>query len=59
MGAQYINQNSKDLVNQAEILGVIGHSASDVTIATAKAYDAGKLVAISPISSAISAIWSV
>ena len=35
--------------NQA-ILGVIGHYASDVTLATAKVYEAEKLVAISPIS---------
>lgn len=35
--------------NQA-ILGVIGHYASDVTLATAKIYEAEKLVAISPIS---------
>jgi ABC-type branched-subunit amino acid transport system substrate-binding protein len=35
--------------NQA-ILGVIGHYASDVTLATAEVYEAEKLVAISPIS---------
>jgi ABC-type branched-subunit amino acid transport system substrate-binding protein/serine/threonine protein kinase len=35
--------------NQA-ILGVVGHYASDVTLATAEVYEAAKLVAISPIS---------
>lgn len=35
--------------NQA-ILGVVGHYASDVTLATAEVYEATKLIAISPIS---------
>ncbi len=46
-------QIAQDFVNRSDILGVIGHTASDVTIASAKTYDAGKLVAISPISSSI------
>jgi ABC-type branched-subunit amino acid transport system substrate-binding protein/tRNA A-37 threonylcarbamoyl transferase component Bud32 len=38
--------------NQA-ILGVVGHYASDVTLATAEVYEAAKLIAISPISTSI------
>ena len=39
------------LVNQPEVLGVIGHSASDVTLSAGEIYKEGKLVAISPVSS--------
>jgi branched-chain amino acid transport system substrate-binding protein len=41
------------LVNRPDILGVVGHYASSVTLATADRYDSGKLVAISPISTAV------
>ncbi len=44
---------AQDFVNQSDILGVVGHIASNVTLATAATYDQGKLVMISPISSAV------
>ena len=40
-------------VKNSEILGVIGHYASDVTLATADTYQSGELVAISPISTSV------
>lgn len=44
---------AESLVNQSSILGVVGHYASSVTLATADIYNQGKLVAISPISTAV------
>jgi branched-chain amino acid transport system substrate-binding protein len=41
------------LVKSSEVLGVIGHYASDVTLATVDTYQSGKLVAISPISTSV------
>ena len=41
------------LSQNSEILGVVGHYASDVTLATAKIYQSGQLVAISPISTSV------
>lgn len=41
------------LVNNPEVLGVVGHWASQVTLAAAPVYDFGRLVAISPISTAV------
>ncbi|PSB09126.1 hypothetical protein C7B62_14260 [Pleurocapsa sp. CCALA 161] len=46
-------QVAKKLTQEREILGVVGHYASDVTLATAPIYQAHKLVAISPISTSI------
>jgi branched-chain amino acid transport system substrate-binding protein len=46
-------QVAESFVQQSDILGVIGHISSGVTLATASIYDRGKLVAISPISSAV------
>ncbi|HCF29029.1 MAG TPA: receptor ligand binding family protein [Cyanobacteria bacterium UBA11049] len=46
-------QIANTLVNNTEILGVIGHWASQVTLATAPIYNSGKLVAISPISTSV------
>ena len=46
-------QIATSFVNQSNILGVVGHYASGVTLATADTYNRGKLVAISPISSAV------
>jgi len=40
------------LVNDPNILGVIGHGTSDTTYAAGKIYQDGELVAISPVSSA-------
>ena len=44
---------ARSLVNEKEILGVVGHLSSGVTLAAAEIYGPGKLVAISPISSAV------
>lgn len=41
------------LVKNDQVLGVIGHYASDVTLATADVYQAGELVAISAISTSV------
>lgn len=46
-------QIASALVNNPEILGVVGHWASQVTLATAPIYNSGKLVAISPISTSV------
>ena len=44
---------AESLSQNKEILGVVGHYASDVTLATAESYRSGKLVAISPISTSV------
>lgn len=44
---------AKEFGKDSEILGVVGHWASDVTIATAPIYESQKLVAISPISTSV------
>lgn len=44
-------QLAEAFVKNAEILGVIGHYASDVTLAASRVYNRGELVVISPISS--------
>ena len=44
---------ANNLTQDREILGVVGHYASDVTLATAPIYEAKKLVAISPISTSV------
>ncbi|MBR8829319.1 MAG: amino acid ABC transporter substrate-binding protein [Gomphosphaeria aponina SAG 52.96 = DSM 107014] len=41
------------LVEKPEVLGVIGHWSSDVTLATSSIYEEKKLVAISPISTSV------
>lgn len=41
------------LVKNSDILGVVGHFASDVTLAAGKVYQSGQLVAISPISTSV------
>lgn len=46
-------QIAEALVNNPEILGVVGHWASQVTLATAPIYNTGKLVAISPVSTSV------
>jgi branched-chain amino acid transport system substrate-binding protein len=40
-------------VDRSDILGVVGHYASTVTLATSDIYNKGQLAAISPISSAV------
>ena len=44
---------AKNLGQNPNILGVVGHYASDVTWATAPIYEAKKLVAISPINTSV------
>ena len=44
---------ARSLVNEKEVLGVVGHLSSGVTLAAAEIYGPGKLVAISPVSSAV------
>lgn len=46
-------QIAQSLGEDKSILGIVGHYASDVTIATAPVYEANKLVAISPISTSV------
>jgi branched-chain amino acid transport system substrate-binding protein len=41
------------LVNRSEVLGVVGHFSSSATLEAGKEYNAGHLVTISPISTAI------
>lgn len=41
------------LTHKPEILGVVGHYASDVTIATTPIYQSGQLVNISPVSTSV------
>jgi branched-chain amino acid transport system substrate-binding protein len=43
---------AETLVDDASVMGVVGHYASDVTLATAPIYEAGRLVSITPVSSA-------
>ncbi len=44
---------ASNLVSNDDILGVVGHYASGVTLATADTYGNGELVAISPISTSV------
>lgn len=46
-------QVAEAFVKNAEILGVVGHYASDVTLATVNTYQSGELVVISPISTSV------
>ena len=46
-------QVAKSLGRDPEILGVVGHYSSDVTLATAKIYQSARLVTISPISTSV------
>ncbi|MCY7276207.1 MAG: bifunctional serine/threonine-protein kinase/ABC transporter substrate-binding protein, partial [Phormidesmis sp. CAN_BIN44] len=46
-------QVAKAFVDNPTILGVVGHGTSDTTLAAAKIYESGELVAISPVSSAV------
>lgn len=46
-------QIASELVNNPEVLGVIGHFSSGSTLEAGKEYDAGKLVTISPVSTAV------
>lgn len=46
-------QVAEALVDNAEVLGIVGHYASDVTQATGEIYKAGKVAAISPVSTSV------
>ena len=47
------SQIANDLAIKSEILGVIGHFSSDVTLAASKIYQQNQLVAISPTSTSV------
>lgn len=51
--AKIAPQVAASFVEQSEILGVVGHSSSGVSLAATETYTQGKLVVISPISSAV------
>ena len=51
---QVAQKLAEDLSNNSEILGVIGHFSSDVTLAAAAVYESKGLVAISPTSTSVS-----
>ncbi|GAB4204340.1 MAG: hypothetical protein Fur006_59410 [Coleofasciculaceae cyanobacterium] len=46
-------QVAATFANNKDVLGVVGHYASDVTLATIDTYQSGELVAISPISTSV------
>ncbi|WP_414529994.1 ABC transporter substrate-binding protein [Nodularia chucula] len=46
-------QIADSLVNNRDVLGVVGPNASDTTLAAGTVYDSGKLVAISPTSTSV------
>ncbi|MEB3181518.1 MAG: ABC transporter substrate-binding protein [Nostocaceae cyanobacterium] len=46
-------QIAETLVNNSEVLGVVGPLASDTTLAAGEVYNSGKLVAISPVSTSV------
>ena len=50
---QLAEQVAQKLVRDKDILGVIGHFSSDVTLATAPIYEKNKLVVISPSSTSV------
>ncbi|MEY2831198.1 MAG: hypothetical protein RLZZ574_456 [Cyanobacteriota bacterium] len=50
---QTAEQVAQELVKNKDILGVVGHFSSGVTLATAPIYEQNKLVAISPSSTSI------
>lgn len=47
------NKVAAAFVKNSDVLGVVGHYASDVSLATADTYQSGELVAISPISTTV------
>ncbi len=46
-------QVASELVKTSEVLGVVGHFSSGATLAAGEEYNAGKLVTISPVSTAV------
>lgn len=51
--AEVVKQVAESLVQDAAVLGVIGHFGSDATLAGAAVYEQGKLVMISPTSTSV------
>lgn len=50
---QVAQELAQQFIKQSDILGVVGHYASSVTLAAAPFYEQGKLSVISPVSSAV------
>ena len=46
-------QIAKKFIQDSKVLGVVGHYSSDATLAASEIYNSGKLVAISPVSTAM------
>ena len=46
-------QIASELVNKSEVIGVVGHFSSGATLAAGEEYNVGKLVVISPVSTAV------
>ncbi len=46
-------QVAQSLVKNQQVLGVVGPNSSDITLGTGKIYEAGKLVAITPVSTSV------
>ncbi|MDZ7958293.1 MAG: ABC transporter substrate-binding protein [Aulosira sp. DedQUE10] len=46
-------QIASELVNNSEVIGVVGHFSSGATLAAGEEYNIGKLVVISPVSTAV------
>lgn len=46
-------QIASALINNPEVLGVVGHYSSGATLAAGEVYDTGKLVTISPVSTTV------
>ncbi|BAY96219.1 extracellular ligand-binding receptor [Tolypothrix tenuis PCC 7101] len=44
---------AEELVKNPDVIGVVGHYASDVSLAAGEVYQAGKLTAISPVSTSV------
>lgn len=51
--ADTVKQVAAALVADQDVLGVVGHFASDTTIAASEVYTQGKLVSISPVSTSV------
>ena len=52
-GTQIAQEVATELAKRKEILGVVGHYSSDVSMATINIYEENKLVSISPVSTSV------
>ena len=52
-GTQIAEEVATDLAKRKEILGVVGHVSSDISLATAKIYEDYQLVSISPVNTSV------